>query len=104
MCRLTGAAAVRAKNVCLHLVDEHEYLTKSGLVQLFTNPHPARQGNFPWLKAPSRIYSTKQLRPSKYEITNSVLYKWLHCECYSLKRGSSQKSFFEQLPEKYLWW
>lgn len=60
---------MKAKNVCLHLVDEHEYITKSGLVQLFTCPHPAKFVNQSiWAKAPPKLYSQKQLRPSMYTV------------------------------------
>lgn len=65
--RLMGSAAVKAKNVCLHLVDEHEYITNSGLVQLFTYPHPTKIINQSlWTKSPSKLLSNKQLRPSMY--------------------------------------
>lgn len=63
--RLSGFAAVKSKNVCLHLVDDHKSLMSSGIVQLFTQPHPAKLFNSPFnSKTPPKIHI---LRHSKYK-------------------------------------
>jgi WD repeat-containing protein 81 len=55
--KLSGSSAIRAKNVCLPLVDNHEDLRVSGVVQLFAQPHPARKIGSPWWSrlAPPRL-------------------------------------------------
>lgn len=64
--KLSGAAAVKAKNVCLHLVDSHTTLNNSGVVQLFTQPHPQKVCASPyWGKVPPRIFSS--LRSTKVD-------------------------------------
>lgn len=58
--RLAGTAAIKSKNVCLHLVDDHTKLMKSGIVQLFTHPHPSKSiPSLFWNKTPPKIYISK---------------------------------------------
>ena len=38
--KLSGQAAVKAKNVSLQLVSERTTLSRGGVVQLFLSPHP----------------------------------------------------------------
>ena len=40
--KLSGDAAVEAKNVCLQIIDNHQSVKTSGIVQLFNTPHPVR--------------------------------------------------------------
>ena len=40
--QLSGSAAIKAKNVCLHLVDQHTQPANHGVVQLFNVPHPKK--------------------------------------------------------------
>lgn len=40
--KLAGKEAIKEKNVCLHLVDNHTHLASCGVVQVFQQPHPKR--------------------------------------------------------------
>ena len=71
--RLSGPAAVKSKNVCLHLVDGHSNITGSGIVQLFTQPHPAKFSNHLfWGKVPPKIYIQKTFKNSEFPMFNKT--------------------------------
>uniref|UniRef100_A0A336MXJ9 CSON007840 protein n=1 Tax=Culicoides sonorensis TaxID=179676 RepID=A0A336MXJ9_CULSO len=61
--KLSGSAAIKAKNVCLPLIDKHKNLSKRGIVQLFYSHHPAKQFPNVWTqKVPPRIRSHSETR------------------------------------------
>lgn len=63
--RLSGFAAIKSKNVCLQLVDNHTDLTNSGVVQLFTQPHPQKITPSPyWGKVPPRLRPISSINKS----------------------------------------
>lgn len=68
--KLSGSSAIRAKNVCLNLVDNHTDLRDGGVIQLFNNPHPSKMSQNPyWDKklAPNiqgSLYRTQQSEDS----------------------------------------
>ncbi|NWR53545.1 WDR81 protein, partial [Regulus satrapa] len=79
--KLLGKDAVKEKNVCLHLVDNHTHLTTYGVVQLFDQPHPRRMVGpaFPPAEAPAiarpllqNIRETVVLEDTQGQVTDAV--------------------------------
>lgn len=60
--KLSGHAAIKAKNVCLDLVDHHTALSKSGVVQLFAHSHPQKVLSSHWPNLPPRIHRSATLK------------------------------------------
>lgn len=81
--RLSGSAAVKSKNVCLHLVDNHMNLSNSGIVQLFNVPHPQKTLFSPyWSKMPPNIkyfFVNENVLSSQYKTTqkNTKIFDFL---------------------------
>lgn len=59
--KLSGKEAVKAKNVCLHLVDNHTNITTYGVVQLFDQPHPPRQSPSQYAPAEPPLFGLASL-------------------------------------------
>ncbi|KAL0841004.1 hypothetical protein ABMA28_014780 [Loxostege sticticalis] len=70
--KLSGAASIKAKNVCLSLVDAHTAPRKGAMVQLLTAPHPPRTPR-PLPPQPPRLHWTaprdakKSIKPESSE-------------------------------------
>ena len=68
--QLTGTAAVKSKNVYLQLVDQHKTMTRRGVVQLFSQPHP------------HRLPLTSFSHPHPPKVTREILNSQVGIPCY----------------------
>ncbi|EDW11516.1 WD repeat-containing protein 81 [Drosophila mojavensis] len=91
--KLSGKAAIKSKNVCLSLVDQHCNLSQRGIVQLFTQAHPPRRYVSPWFNKTAPRMS--QLYGNNISHTNRRLAKSsdnLHAASNSKSSGSIENS------------
>lgn len=73
--KLQGKDAVKEKNVCLHLVDNHTHLTTYGVVQLFDQPHPRRMVGPAYTPAEAPAIA----RPLLQNIKETVILEDIQC-------------------------
>uniref|UniRef100_A0A6B2EAH1 Putative lysosomal trafficking regulator lyst n=1 Tax=Phlebotomus kandelakii TaxID=1109342 RepID=A0A6B2EAH1_9DIPT len=93
--KLSGQAAVKAKNVCLSMVDDHQNICQRGVVQLFRYPHPPKMIPNVWLsKNQPRIHSQSG-DASKRRLTRSS--EDLSCEQLEQSPTSGRKNLSRQL-------
>lgn len=65
---------MKAKNVCLQLVDGHTSLARGGVVQLFTTPHPPRLTPSPYLgRSPPKLTQTAPQEASETHLYTTYL-------------------------------
>lgn len=69
--KLSGSAAIKSKNVCLQLVDSHTSLRNTGVVQIFTQPHPQRLGFSPfWGLTAPKLQPLRKERKKTSELSS----------------------------------
>ncbi|XP_039363936.1 WD repeat-containing protein 81 isoform X3 [Mauremys reevesii] len=66
--KLLGKDAVKEKNVCLHLVDNHTHLASYGVVQLFDQPHPRRMVGLAYVPAEAPVIARPLIQNARETI------------------------------------
>ena len=64
---------MKAKNVCLHLVDQHTHPTTHGVVQLFNVPHPKRVAKSYYMGPKPPVIKAKRAQPAESATANKVV-------------------------------